>query len=168
MLLLVARPPLHKVIVMPGDCAENRQRLDQLFVFDALVSITFGLIGLLLPHKLIVAWSSDDGKSYNQGAHEAFRLYACLRIAVGWIILHIRSVDDGRFRRSVCEALVWCYAIQAAVVLRAQFTDRHTWINWVAGALLLLIGGSYGVFRYGRGGNLIKIYELPTSLNSSC
>lgn len=147
---------------MSGDCAEYRRRLDQLFVVDAVVSISFGLVGLLLPHTAIVAWSSDDGKSYNQAAHEAFRLYACLRIAVGWIILHLRNVDDGRFRRSVCEALVWCYALQAVVVLRAQFTDRYTWINWFASTILILIGGAYGVFRYGKGGNLIKIYELPT------
>lgn len=42
---------------------------------------------------------------------------------MGWILLHVRSVDDGRFRRSVCEALCACYALQSAVVLRAQFTD---------------------------------------------
>jgi len=52
--------------------------------------------------------------------------------------------------------------LQALAVIRAQFTDRHVLINWVA--IILLIGMSflYGSFRFGKGGNLIKIYELPT------
>ena len=89
------------------------------------------------------------------------RLYGCLRIAMGWIIFHIRSVDDGRFRRSVCEALFVCYLLQAIAVLRAQFTDRRNMFNWVAICLLSLIGFCYGRFRFGRGGNMIKVYELP-------
>ena len=55
------------------------------------------------------------------------RLYGCLRIAVGWILFHVRGVDDGRFRRSVCEALCTCYALQSVAVLRAQFTDKRNW-----------------------------------------
>ena len=91
------------------------------------------------------------------------RLYGCLRIACGWILYNIRLVDDGRFRRSVCEGLCACYLLQAAAVLRAQFTDRHTWLNWVAILVLSLVGTAYGAFRFGQGGNHIKIYELPTA-----
>ena len=91
------------------------------------------------------------------------RLYGCLRIAMGWIIFHIRSVDDGRFRRSVCEALFVCYLLQAIAVLRAQFTERQNVFNWVAICLLSLIGFCYGRFRFGKGGNMIKVYELPQS-----
>ena len=98
---------------------------------------------------------------YNHDAHEVLRLYGCLRIAMGWIIFHIRSVDDGKFRRSVCEALFCCYLLQAAAVLRAQFTDRANVINWIAIIILLVIGCSYGRFRFGNNGNLIKVYELP-------
>ena len=90
------------------------------------------------------------------------RLYGCLRLACGWILWHVRNVDDGRFRKHTCEALFVCYVLQAVAVLRAQFTDRHTWINWVAIALLLSLSLAYATFRFGKGGNLIKIYELPT------
>ncbi|KAL7523286.1 hypothetical protein ACHAXR_000108, partial [Thalassiosira sp. AJA248-18] len=62
---------------------------------------------------------------------------------MGWIIFHIRSVDDGRFRRSVCEALFFCYLLQALAVLRAQFTDRRSNINWIAIFLLTCIGFCY-------------------------
>ena len=89
------------------------------------------------------------------------RLYGCLRIAVGWIIFNVRLVDDGRFRRTVCEALFFCYLLQAAAVLRAQFTDRANTINWVAILVLILIGSGYGRFRFGKGGDMIKVYELP-------
>lgn len=92
-------------------------------------------------------------------------LYGCLRLACGWILWHVRSVDDGRFRRSVCEALCFCYIVQALAVMRAQFTDRHTWLNWVAIIVLSILSAAYGSFRFRRGGNLIKIYELPTSGN---
>ena len=74
----------------------------------------------------------------------------------------MRKVDDGMFRRHVCEALLVCYVLQALSVLRAQFTDRHTVINWIAALLLLTLAACYGSFRFGKGGNLIKIYELPT------
>ena len=84
-------------------------------------------------------------------------------MACGWILWHIRRVDDGLFRRHVCEALLVCYVLQAAVVLRAQFTDRHLLINWIAIAALLVLAGLYASFRFGKGGNLIKIYELPTA-----
>lgn len=82
---------------------------------------------------------------------------------MGWIIFHIRSVDDGRFRRSVCEALFVCYLMQAVAVLRAQFTERKNMINWIAIIALSVIGCCYGRFRFGKGGNIIKVYELPQS-----
>jgi len=72
-------------------------------------------------------------------------------------------VDDGMFRRHVCEALLVCYVLQALTVLRAQFTDRHLLINWVAVTVLLVLAGSYASFRFGKGGHLIKVYELPTA-----
>lgn len=80
---------------------------------------------------------------------------------MGWIIYHVRSVDDGRFRRNVCEALFVCYVLQAIAVLRAQFTDRRNTINWIAIIVLSLIGFGYGRFRFSKGGDMIKVYELP-------
>ena len=93
------------------------------------------------------------------------RLYGCLRLACGWILWHARPVDDGRFRKHICEALFVCYVLQALAVLRAQFTDRHSLINWIAIVLLSILAAAYGSFRFRKGGNLIKIYELPTGAN---
>jgi len=140
----------------------SRKQLDKIFLLDASLSITFGIISLLSPHRFI---SALNGGSYNHSAHEALRLYSCLRIAVGWILFHIRYVDDGKFRRSICEALCLCYIFQACVVIRAQLTDSN-WINWVALLFLFSIGGLYGRFRFGMGGGLIKVYELPLSSRS--
>lgn len=84
-------------------------------------------------------------------------------MASGWILWHIRKVDDGMFRRHVCEALLVCYILQSLVVLRAQFTDRHVWINWAAIGVLVSLSVAYSSFRFGKGGNLIKVYELPTA-----
>jgi hypothetical protein len=53
--------------------------------------------------------------------------------------------------------------LQALAVLRAQFTDRKNTINWIAIVLLLAIGTCYGRFRFGKGGGMIKVYELPIS-----
>ncbi|KAL7493061.1 hypothetical protein ACHAWT_002862, partial [Skeletonema menzelii] len=89
------------------------------------------------------------------------RLYGCLRVAVGWITFNVRSVDDGRFRKNICEALFFCYMLQALAVLRAQFTDKANPINWIAIIVLTVIGGAYGQFRFGAGGDMIKVYELP-------
>lgn len=91
------------------------------------------------------------------------RLYGCLRLACGWILWHVRKVDDGLFRRHVCEALFVCYLLQALAVLRAQLTDRHVLINWMAILVLGALSFAYGAFRFRKGGNLIKVYELPSS-----
>eukprot|EP00568_Trieres_chinensis_P004196 CAMPEP_0183298060 /NCGR_PEP_ID=MMETSP0160_2-20130417/5189_1 /TAXON_ID=2839 ORGANISM="Odontella Sinensis, Strain Grunow 1884" /NCGR_SAMPLE_ID=MMETSP0160_2 /ASSEMBLY_ACC=CAM_ASM_000250 /LENGTH=107 /DNA_ID=CAMNT_0025460007 /DNA_START=174 /DNA_END=493 /DNA_ORIENTATION=- len=106
-----------------ADHQTARRRLDKLFLVDAVASVAFGALSLLSPHRMV---QTLNGGAYNHGAHEALRLYGCLRLALGWIVLHLRRVDDGRFRRSVCEALAACYALQAIAVLRAQFTDRAT------------------------------------------
>ncbi len=100
-----------------------RKQLDQLFLCDAAISVILGGFSLLAPHSIIQSLSGG----YNHNTHEAMRLYGCLRIAVGWILFHVRSVDDGRFRRSVCEALCACYALQSIAVLRAQYTDAGNW-----------------------------------------
>ena len=89
-------------------------------------------------------------------------LYGCLRLACGWILWHARAVDDGIFRKHICEALFVCYVLQILAVMRAQFTDRHSFVNWMAILLLIILASAYGSFRFRRGGNLIKIYELPT------
>lgn len=94
-----------------------------------------------------------------------YRLYGCLRLACGWILWHARAVDDGRFRKHICEALFVCYVLQTIAILRAQFTDRHSIINWIAILVMSLLGAAYGSFRFGKGGNLIKVYELPTGAN---
>jgi len=85
---------------------------------------------------------------------------------MGWIIFHLRSVDDGRFRRSVCEALFVCYMLQSIAVLRAQFTERSNFVNWIAISILGSMGLAYGRFRFGNGGQLIKVYELPSKMSS--
>lgn len=92
-----------------------------------------------------------------------YSLYGCLRLACGWILWHIRRVDDGIFRRHVCEALLTCYVLQSLAVMRAQFTDKHVLVNWIAIVLLLSLSAAYGSFRFGSGGHMIKVYELPTS-----
>jgi len=139
----------------------TRKQLDNLFCFDSVTSVVFGMISLLTPHGFLARM---NGGNYNKNVHETLRLYGCLRIALGWILFHIRHVDDGRFRRSVCEALCFCYALQSAAVLRAQLTSSsNDWTNWIALIILISVGTMYGRFRFGQGGDLIKVYELPSS-----
>ena len=56
-----------------------------------------------------------------------------------------------------------CYILQTLVVLRAQFTDRPHYLNYISIVILVSFGCLYGKFRFSKGGELIKIYELPTS-----
>lgn len=144
------------------DSRVAREQLDRLFSFDACFSLVFGTISLLAPHGIITKFS---GGEYNHSVHETLRLYGCLRLACGWILWHARAVDDGRFRKHICEALFVCYTLQALAVIRAQFTDQHTFINWIAIISLFILAFAYGSFRFRKGGNLIKIYELPTGGN---
>ena len=157
----------------------KRKQLDQLFLVDSTVSIATGLLLTITPHRLLFLLpSAASVLPYNHNVHEALRLYGCLRIAVGWMLYKIRAVDDGYFRRGVTEALCVCYALQSLVVLRAQLTSGSrasptstdsgggmaaAVINWVVFVVLAAIGSAYGRYRFGRGGKLIKVYELPTS-----
>jgi hypothetical protein len=136
-----------------------RQRLDTLFAIDAVASVVFGIFSLGAPHGLLLGLF----KEYNHSVHETLRLYGCLRLASGWILWHVRKVDDGKFRRHVCEALLACYMFQALAVIRAQLTEEHVLVNWIAILMLLSMSVAYGSFRFGKGGNLIKIYELPSA-----
>jgi len=72
-------------------------------------------------------------------------------------------VDDGKFRKHVCEGLFVCYILQAISVIRAQFTERPNYVNWIAMVVLLILSAAYGSFRFRRGGKLIKVYELPSA-----
>ncbi|CAJ1953616.1 unnamed protein product [Cylindrotheca closterium] len=139
-----------------------RQQLDRIFAFDAAFSLIFGALAILAPHGILTALA---GGFYNHSVHETLRLYGCLRLACGWILWHARAVDDGRFRKHICEALFVCYVLQTLAILRAQFTDRHSLINWVAILVMGVLGAAYASFRFGKGGNLIKVYELPTGAN---
>lgn len=153
--------------------SSSRQALDRLFTLDAIASMIFGVVALLMPHflveKLFLSSSlsptnEQHGTNYNHSVHEMVRLYACLRVACGWILWNVRRVDDGILRKHICEGLLVCYILQTITVLRAQLTDRKTVIvNWIAIFVLLLLSIAYGSFRFAKHGNLIKVYELPTS-----
>ena len=51
-----------------------RQRLDQLFVIDAIVSVIFGLLALVAPHGVLMELSGTVG--YNHNVHEVLRYVA--------------------------------------------------------------------------------------------
>ena len=136
-----------------------REALDKLFAFDAILHGLLGTFALIAPHMLV-----QHLVVYNHDAHEVLRLYSTLRIATSWMVWNLRQVDDGLFRRHVCEALLFCYVLQVLVVLRAQWTS-YSHMNWVAILLLGSMSVLYGRFRFSKGGNLIKIYELPTAAN---
>ena len=143
----------------------RRRTLDALFCIDAALSVISGLLLTFTPHRVLLLSTVASAATYSHPTHEALRLYGCLRLAVGWILLKIRHVDDGRFRRGVTEALCFSYILQSLVVLRAQLTadaDADAG-GWLAFLVLAGIAAGYGTFRFGRGGRLIKVYELPTS-----
>mmetsp|Transcript_15073 Transcript_15073/g.17342 ORF Transcript_15073/g.17342 Transcript_15073/m.17342 type:complete len:148 (-) Transcript_15073:565-1008(-) len=137
-----------------------RRKIDRLLGFDAVASLIFGVLSLLAPHGLL---KYLGGGFYDHNVHELLRLYGCLRIACGWILWHVRKVDDGKLRKSVCEALCACYILQTLAIARAQLTDRYTIWNWIAIVIMSILASSYGYFRIGKEGKLIKTYELPTS-----
>ena len=146
----------------------SRVLLDRLFAYDALTSIGFGVLALFTPHFLLVRFyygtNHDPNEYYNHSVHEMVRLYSCLKIALGWILWNIRYVDDGILRKRFCESMMICYTIEFLVIIRAQFTDRVTvFINYIFMLVLLVLIFLYGSFRFGKNGNSIKVYELPTS-----
>lgn len=68
---------------------------------------------LSLYYIIIILWIFDDTITLRLNPKNKPRLYGCLRLACGWILWHVRDVDDGRFRKHICEALFVCYVLQA-------------------------------------------------------
>mmetsp|Transcript_56634 Transcript_56634/g.137575 ORF Transcript_56634/g.137575 Transcript_56634/m.137575 type:complete len:152 (+) Transcript_56634:300-755(+) len=145
-----------------------RQQLDRLFLVDGCLSVVFGLATIFSPHVVVSRLTTSDADgNYDHNVHELLRLYGCLRLACGWILWHVRRVDDGLLRKHICEALSVCYLLQALCVVRAQYTaSHHTLVNWISIVILSVLAAAYGSFRFRRGGNLIKIYELPTGASN--
>jgi hypothetical protein len=48
-----------------------RTRLDQLFAFDSVASVLFGILALLAPHGVLVTISG--GLGYSHSVHETLR-----------------------------------------------------------------------------------------------
>ena len=135
----------------------QRRRLDTLLASDALVSAVFGFVAVLTPHRLFLT------DNYNPLVHEGLRLYGCGRLTLAYLLYHVRRVDDGRFRKRVCEGLLATYVLQALVVAKILVTEAshsfESYCNGLALLLLLLFAGLYANFRNGG----IKLYELPTA-----
>ena len=164
---------LHLMVLWPrlGEEATIMQFMRPLGKLPIVLSWTIVIHGHLGVNEFRSQYATHDDSCFAHGALACFlnsrrnlwRLYGCLRLACGWILWHVRAVDDGRFRKHICEALFVCYVLQALAVTRAQFTDRHSIINWIAIVVLVILSAAYGSHRFRKGGNLIKVYELPSS-----
>jgi hypothetical protein len=51
-----------------------RQQLDRLLAFDAVTSVTFGVLSLIAPHGVLV---KIGGGLYNHDVHEVLRCVSC-------------------------------------------------------------------------------------------
>jgi hypothetical protein len=49
----------------------QRRRLDQLYMIDAILSMSFGIVSLVIPHVLLIQFTG--GGSYNHSVHETLR-----------------------------------------------------------------------------------------------
>jgi hypothetical protein len=122
----------------------------------AVLCVLFGLATLLLPHALL----GSQGAVYDHLAHEYIRLYGCLSLAVGWIVLSVSDITDGRILRRVSEAFSAGYLAQGVVMARAQFTNPggHSLTHWSVAIASIFIGCMYIFIRVIK---KLKDFDLP-------
>lgn len=126
----------------------------------SIYAIIMGALTIVMPHGLYTYTAGN----YNHMAHEFIRLYGCLTLAIGWLVWSTQDIKDGRLMRATSETFAICYTLQAAAMLRAQFTSPqgHTIIHWFLALVFLFIGVSYGYVRLFK---KMKAFELPYENN---
>ena len=109
---------------MPTAPSELRHKLDQLFAFDSIASVIFGILSLLTPHHVV---TQLGGGTYNHAAHETLR-YVLDLVIVG--LFCILSFGD----------LFWSnFVISLKPLHLFSYTDSTAACDWH-------VDGFYGTF----------------------
>jgi hypothetical protein len=131
--------------------------LGSVMLAHGLLCMALGSLLVVVPHTFF------KYMLYNHMAHEYLRLYGVLNFSLGWLVYRCERVGltDGRVKRVIAEAFTIGYLVQAAVILRAQFSvpGGHSALHVVIALLYALLGGLYGYLRFVK---TIKAFQLPS------
>ena len=133
----------------------------QVMLYHSCFSILIGVLTILFPSFFYS--KSSDPKKYDYMAHEFCRLYGCLSLALGYIVLKSRSIVDGRMMKVYCESFGMIYCLQSFSMLLSQFSDpsgSHSFFHFLIALGALALGSMYGYIRFNK---KMKSYELPGS-----
>lgn len=139
------------------------QKIDvkQIMLYHSYFSIFVGVTTVLFPSFFYS--KSYEPKKYDYMAHEFCRLYGCLSLALGYIVLKSRLIVDGRMMKVYCESFGLIYCLQSVSMLLSQFSDpagSHSFFHFLFAVGSLALGVMYGYIRFNK---KMKSYELPGS-----
>jgi len=133
----------------------------EIMLYHSYFSIFIGVTTVLFPSFFYS--KAYDPKNYDYMAHEFCRLYGCLSLALGYIVLKSRAIVDGRMMKVYCESFGLIYCLQGTSMLLSQFSDpsgSHSFLHFLFAGASLALGCLYGYIRFNK---KMKSYELPGS-----
>ena len=127
--------------------SQAKRQLDLLLQAHAATALLAGVALLIMPSSVATRLAFDHW------SHEFLRLYGCLSLGLAWIVFTTRKLADLLLRKTLAQAFSGAYALQAAVMTRAQVSSpaAHSVLGWVITLCFVGLSGAYAYFVFGPG-----------------
>jgi hypothetical protein len=125
-------------------------KLSNLFVFNTIVALPFGLGFLLAPG----AMANLYGVPTDPAANLIGQFFGVCLIAIGMLTWFARSVSDAKAQRAIMQALFIGDVLGLIVALMGMLSGVLNTLGWLTVALYLILSLGYGYFLFMKPGRL--------------
>lgn len=125
-------------------------KLSNLFVFNTIVALPFGLGFLLAPG----AMANLYGVPTDPAANLIGQFFGVCLIAIGLLTWFARGVDDSKAQRAIIQALFIADVLGLIVAVMGMVTGVLNALGWLSVALYLILSLGYSYFLFMKRGRL--------------
>lgn len=119
-------------------------KLKELFIFNAITTILFGIGSVIAPLSLITLF----GSTLNPAGALMMQYGGAWLIGIGLLAWFTRNAADSDARRAIVLAFLVCYSIAFIVALLAQLGNVLNVFGWGTVALNLVLAVGYGYYQF--------------------
>ena len=123
-------------------------KLKNLFIFNAIATIIFGVGSVLAPQALV----SLFGSTLNPAGALMMQYGGVWLIGLGLLVWFTRNAPDSEARQAIVLAFLICYSIAFIVALLAQLASVLNYLGWGTVLLNLVLALGYGYFQFAKPG----------------
>ncbi len=121
-------------------------KLKNLFIFNAIATIIFGIGSVLAPQALVSLY----GTTLNPVGVLMMQYGGAWLIGIGLLAWFARNAADSEARRAIVLAFLICYSIAFIVALLAQLSAVLNALGWGTVALNLVLALGYSYFQFAK------------------